>query len=381
MAPLPPPTDAARRHAETLASHIRREIAAQGWISFARFMELALYAPGLGYYSAGAAKLGAAGDFVTAPEISPLFGQCLARFAAEILGKSGGDLLELGAGSGRLAVELWRELERLGQTPRRYCILEVSADLARRQRAFFAAACPALAARAEWLTAPPESFTGLILANEVLDALPVHRVAWRADGIFEQGVALENGAFVWRERPAQGALRAAAERLAPAPGYASEIALAAPALVTTLAASLAKGALLFVDYGFGRREFYHPERRQGTLMCHYRHHAHGDPFFLPGLQDITAHVDFSAIAEAGVAAGLDLLGYTSQAAFLIGCGLTERLREAHDGDATAYLARANEAQRLTSPAEMGELFKVIALGRGIAPPRMGFARNDRRRTL
>lgn len=368
MAPLPAPSPDARRHGDALAELIRGEIAAAGgWLPFARYMELALYAPGLGYYSAGAAKFGAAGDFVTAPELSPLFGRVLARQSAPVLAETGGGMLELGAGSGRLAVDAWRELERLGVLPEHYAILDVSGDLRERQRAIFAAEAPALLERARWLDVLPERLRGVVLANEVLDAIPVHRVAWREEGIFEQGVEAAEEGFRWAERPAGGVLLNAARALPVAPEYASELNLAAPALVRTLGERLEAGMLLFVDYGFGRREFYHPQRSGGTLLCHYRHHVHDDPFFLPGLQDITAHVDFTAVAEAGVGVGLDLLGYTSQARFLLDGGLLALLGETDAAD-PAYAPLAAGAQKLLSPAEMGELFKVIGLGRGVAPP-------------
>ncbi len=383
MAPLPAPSPEAQRHSERLAALIGEEIAAAGgWLPFARFMDLALYAPGLGYYAAGAHKLGAEGDFVTAPELSVLFGRALARQTAQVLEATGGDILEIGAGTGKLARDLLLELETLGRPPRRYAILEASPDLQQRQHDFLAREVPHWVDRVEWLAGLPDTFTGLILGNELLDALPAHVVAWQDGKIFERGVAVENGKFAWRERPAENpALLDAARKIDAADGYVSEIGLAAPDLARALGERLERGALLFLDYGFGRAEYYHPQRRQGTLMCHYRHHAHGDPFYLPGLQDITVHVDFSAIAEAGMAAGLDLLGYTSQAHFLLNCGLTDLLAEVSPLDAAAYLPLANQAQRLLSPAEMGELFKAIALGRGIAPPLSGFARGDKRYAL
>jgi len=379
MAPLPAPSADAQRHSDALAELIRAEIAADGgWLSFARYMELALYAPGLGYYSAGARKLGAEGDFVTAPELSALFGRTLARQAAQVLGECGGDILELGAGSGKLAADLLGELEIRGALPERYRILDVSADLRQRQQALLESRLPHLAGRVEWLDELPQRFTGLILGNEVLDALPAHLVAWRGGKIFERGVALEDGEFAWEDRPADNpALLAATANIAAPDGYLSEICLAAPALMRSLAERLERGAMLFLDYGFGAAEYYHPQRRQGTLMCHYRHHAHDDPFYLPGLQDITAHVDFSAVAEAGVDAGLDFLGYTSQAHFLINCGITDLLAQVPAEDAAAYLPLSKQAQKLLSPAEMGELFKAVALGRGIAAPLAGFARGDK----
>ncbi|MBS4095677.1 MAG: SAM-dependent methyltransferase [Sulfuricella sp.] len=362
-----------------LAELIREEITASGgWLSFARFMELALYAPGLGYYSGGAAKFGAAGDFVTAPEISALFGRTLARQAAQILEASGGDLLELGAGSGKLAFDLLGELQHLDRLPRRYYILEVSADLRQRQGERLAP----YAERVEWLDALPDAFTGLILGNEVLDALPVHLVEWRADGLAERGVVWRDEGFEWANRPLKDSpLHDVAAQLALPAGYRSEIGLAAQGLLATLAERLERGAALFIDYGFGAREYYHPQRSDGTLMCHFRHRAHDDPLAYPGVQDLTAHVDFSAIAAAGVAHGLALAGYTSQAHFLLNCGLTDLLGETSPEQAGTYLPLAAQAQKLVSPAEMGELFKVIAFAKGLEIPLCGFARGDKRHTL
>ena len=376
---MPQPDADAAESSRRLAALIAAEIEqAGGWISFARYMEMALYAPGLGYYSGGARKFGPAGDFVTAPELSPLFAQTLAAQVEPILAASAPRLLEAGAGSGALAVGLLRELERRGALPERYEILELSGELRARQQDSIARGAPHLAGRVGWLDTLPESFSGVVVANELLDALPVNLVAWREDGVFERGVALANGAFIWQERPASGALLAVAQGLTfIAPPYVSEIALAARAWVAEWGRILQRGALLLVDYGFPQREVYHPQRAEGTLMCHYRHHAHGDPFWLPGLNDITAHVDFTAIAEAGHDAGLDVLGYTSQAQFLLNCGLAQLL-ESHQADgAVAYATLASGAQKLISPAEMGELFKVFVLGRGIDVPLLGFAHGDR----
>lgn len=383
MPPLPEPSPQALQHSQRLASLIHREIAGSGgWITFARFMELALYAPGLGYYSAGTGKFGEAGDFVTAPEISPLFGQTLARQLAQVIRLTGGDVLEVGAGSGRLAAQLLPELETLGALPARYLILEVSADLRERQQRLLARLAPHLAARLAWLDALPHSFTGLVLGNEVLDAMPVHAVAWRADGLFERGVANEGDGFVWSERPlTSGPLLEAAARLNLPAGYVSEIGPAARGFIASLAGVLEKGVILMLDYGFGESEYYHPQRSQGTLVCHTRHHAHDNPFHLPGLQDITAHVDFSAIARTGLAHGLELFGYTSQARFLINCGITDVLGRTPAEDAAAYLPLAAQVQKLLSPAEMGELFKVIALGKDIREPLLGFTGGDKSRLL
>lgn len=379
MSALPQPDADALAHSQAVTRRIRAEIeGGGGWIPFSRYMELALYAPGLGYYAAGAAKLGTAGDFVTAPEISPLFGQVLARQVAQVLEQTAGDVLELGAGSGRLALQLLRALDELDSLPRRYLVLEVSPELKARQQQRLQDEAPGLASRVEWLTALPASLSGAVIGNEVLDALPVHLLAWRPTEIMERGVTWSSGGFAWEERPvAEGRLRAAAAALDVAPAYESEVSLAAPALVRSLGSMLERGALLFIDYGFSASEYYHPQRSAGTLMCHYRHRSHGDPFYLPGLQDITAHVDFSAIARAGSDAGLELLGYTSQARFLVNCGITDLLARVPAGDPARYLPLAAGAQKLLSPAEMGELFKVLAAGKAIAGPLIGFARGDR----
>ena len=365
-----------------MSETIHREIdTTGGWIGFARFMELALYAPGLGYYVAGAAKLGGEGDFVTAPEISPLFGRTLARQIAQLLECSAGHVLELGAGSGTMAADVLGELQNVDRLPQRYLILETSPQLVERQQRTLQQRHPALKDRIEWISALPAGFGGIVIANEVLDALPTHLVVWRRGGIYERGVSWKDR-FVWADRPLPlGTLRSAAEAIGAEADYVSEISLVVPALVRTLSATLRKGALLLIDYGFGRREYYHPQRLQGTLMCHYRHRAHDDPFFLPGLQDLTAHVDFTAVAEAGIESGLKLLGYATQAQFLVNSGITQLL-EGHPGDATtSRFALTAGAQKLLSPAEMGELFKVIALGRGIDRPLIGFASGDKSRLL
>jgi SAM-dependent MidA family methyltransferase len=379
---LPAPAAFARAHSERLVAAIRDEIeAGGGWISFARYMELALYAPGLGYYSAGAEKLGAAGDFVTAPEISPLFSRTLARQAAEIVTATGGSLLELGAGSGRLAAELLLALEALDALPERYAILEVSADLQARQRERIAHAAPRLLARVAWLSELPRRWRGLVLGNEVLAALPVHLVV-SDDGTWRERGVTWAGGLRWQDAEiASRELAAATAHLPDDSGYLTEINLAAPKLTASLAAILEAGTLLFVDYGFGRREYYHPQRAAGTLMCHYRHHAHDDPFFLPGLQDITAHVEFTAIAEAGIDHGLALQGYTTQARFLLNCGITELVQAVPAEDTARYLPMVAGVQKLLAPSEMGELFKVIALGRGVEPPLVGFTAGDLSRLL
>ncbi len=380
---LPVPDPAALQHSAKLSEHIRETIAANGgWLSFARYMELALYAPGLGYYTAGAHKFGEAGDFITAPELSPLFGRSLARQLAEIMGATRPQILELGAGSGKLAADILGELEQLGQLPERYMILEVSADLRERQRLLLQQRVPHLLTRVDWLDSLPDVIEGVVFGNAVLDALPVNLIHWQDGQPLERGVTVSATGFCWQDRPiADPALLQAAQQIAAPDDYLSEICPAARGLVNSLAQRLPAGALVFIDYGFGAREFYHAQRQRGTLMCHYRHHAHDDPFYLPGLQDITAHVDFTAVAEAGIDAGLTLLGYSHQAFFLMNCGIAEFLQNADPEDLRSYAPLAAQLQKLTSPAEMGELFKVIALGKKIELPLRGFALGDLSHTL
>ncbi len=379
---LPVPDPNALAHGERVIAHIRDEIERSGgWISFQRYMELALYAPGLGYYAGGAAKLGAAGDFITAPEMTPLFGRSLARLAASVLAETGGDLLELGAGSGRLALDLLLELECLDSLPQRYRILEVSPDLRQRQQVLIAEGAGHLLPRVEWLDRLPDAFTGMILGNEVLDALPVHLVHWRDGLAMERGVVWRGNGFAWEDRAAPSQDFTGMASALPVEGdYLFEICPAASALVASLAVCLQRGLMLFIDYGFPRAEYYHPQRHMGTLRVHYRHHSLDDPFFLPGLADITAHVDFSAVAQAGAAAGLELVGYTSQAHFLMDAGLLDLMLEM-EPMTQEYLRAASSVQKLLQPSEMGELFKVIALGKGLAEDLPGFRRGDRRGAL
>lgn len=387
---LPHPDADAQRASDVLAARIGDEITARGgWIGFDRFMEMALYTPGLGYYSGGAHKFGAAGDFVTAPELTPAFSQTLAAQAQQILALSAPYIIEVGAGSGQLAADLLLELEARSCLPESYLILDLSGELRQRQRATIARLAPHLLERIEWIDRLPDHFDGLVLANELLDAIPVHLVVWgdeeTPDQIFERGVAWIDSTFTWSDTPAQGRVLERARLIAaecPLPtGYLSEIGIAAMDWTASWAHILGRGALLLIDYGFPRHEFFHPQRAGGTLMCHYRHHAHTEPLYLPGLQDITAHVDFTAVIEAGHGAGLGLLGYTTQAAFLLNCGLTQVLSRIPVEDPRRYLPHAQAAQKLISPAEMGELFKVIALGKGIEEPLLGFALGDRSASL
>jgi SAM-dependent MidA family methyltransferase len=388
---LPKPSTDAHAASAALGGIIAAEIAANdGWMSFARYMELALYAPGLGYYAGGSHKFGdhrAGGDFLTAPELTPLYGQALARQVAQVLAASSPQVMEAGAGSGRLAADLLHALAALGCAPERYQILELSGELRARQQATLAEQAPEYANRVEWLDELPERFSGCLVGNEVLDAMPTHVLRWDdtepATAVLEGGVGLADGRLVRTERPASAALVAAASALPVVAPYRSELCLAATAWVTELARRLDKGALLLIDYGLPRHELYHPQRDGGTLRCHYRHRVHDDPLWLPGLSDITSHVDFTAVAEAGFDAGLEVLGYTSQANFLINCGIGELLEERIVGagdtaSATNTELRARGAVNvLISPDEMGEMFKVIALGRGVPEPLLGFARGDR----
>jgi len=356
--------------------------AAGGVIPFSRFMELALYAPGLGYYTGGKHKFGATGDFVTAPELGVVFARCLARQCQQVLVETSGSILEAGAGSGALAAELLLELERLGQLPDRYFILELSGELRDRQAATLQHRAAHLAARVHWLNAfPTAGFRGVVLGNELLDALPVERFRLHDGQIFRLGIRVDQGRFAWQEMPATGDMQRRAGLLNLPEGYESEIGFSAEGWVRSLGDVLGQGVALFVDYGFPRDEFYHPDRAHGTLMCHYRHRAHPDPLRLVGLQDMTAHVDFSAIATAACEGGLQLYGFASQALFLLGCGLDEVAATAMAGDARTSLATANEIKKLTLPHEMGELFKVIAIGRGLEQPLRGFSLQDRRARL
>jgi len=382
---LPPPSPEALSVSAALSRAIAAEIAGNGGrIPFARYMELALYAPALGYYMAGSRKLGAAGDFVTAPEISPLFGRALARQLAPLVAAGLGEVLEIGAGSGALAADLLLELEALQALPERYLILELSADLRSRSRDTLAARAPRHLERVAWLNGLPPAFTGIVIGNEVLDAMPVHRVIRRRGDTLEGYVQIDhaNNAFHDCECPASAAIvQAAAALPLPEDGYRTEIQLVAQSFVRSLGASLARGVALFFDYGFPQREYYHPQRSDGTLMCHYRHRAHDDPYFLPGLQDITSHIDFSAIARAGRESGMDLVGYASQAQFLLNCGITDLLAETSPEDVTAYAPRSAQVQKLVSPSEMGELFKVVAFAKRAPASLTGFGQGDRSAAL
>ena len=370
--PLPP--DDALEASAALTVLVRDEIdRAGGVIDFARYMELVLYAPGLGYYSGGARKFGPSGDFITAPEVSPLFGRCVARQVAEVLALIGGsEVLELGAGTGALAAAAIEELGRLGVRAG-WHVLEPSPELRSRQEA-------RLGAAVRWLEAPPSEFRGVILANEVADALPVERFRIRRGRVVRIGVGWDGDGFAWREAGAADRLEAAVQALQAQLGYRlpedyeSEVCLLLGPWVEALAASLATGLLLIVDYGMPASEYYAVTRNRGTLLCHYRHRAHPDPFLFPGLQDISAWVDFTAVARAGTGAGLVLEGFTPQSAFLAANGLDQLLAGAADDRERIRLAQ--QAKQLVLPGEMGERFRVMGLSRGVSPALSGFSLVD-----
>jgi SAM-dependent MidA family methyltransferase len=360
---------------------------AGGWIGFDRYMSLALYAPGLGYYSGGAAKFGRdvrdGSDFITAPELTPFFARTLARQLMQWLGEGLDTVMEFGAGTGRLAADLLLALEAQDRLPARYLIVELSGELRARQQATLAERAPHLAARVQWLDALPDRFTGVIVGNEVLDAMPVRLYARLGGHWHERGVAREDGGFGYVDRALDPAdVPAALRAIAGEHDLVTETHAEAEGFVRALGTMLARGAALLIDYGFPAAEYYHPQRAGGTLMCHYRHHAHPDAFLYPGLQDITAHVNFTGIAEAAVEAGLEVAGFTSQARFLMNAGIGELLMTLDPTDARHFLPAANAVQKLLSEAEMGELFKAIALTRNLAGTvPLGFAAGDRSHTL
>jgi SAM-dependent MidA family methyltransferase len=382
-------SDAAAEHSALMRDHLTSRIkAAGGWLSFERFMELALYAPGLGYYSGGAQKLGRGGDFTTAPEVSPLFGACVASQCAEVLrGLGTGTILEIGAGSGRLAADVLARLEALAVSPERYWILEISADLRRRQHEYLEKRLPHLLDRVRWLERPPEEpFEGLILANEVLDALPVARFRWHANAAEEMGVAILEKEFAWAARPADAAMTKICRQLSSASGgwddgYASEYCARIGAWTRAVTQSLRRGAVLWFDYGLPRAQYYLPERHEGTLLCHFRHRLSHDPFANIGLQDITAWVDFTRVAEASREAGFELAGFTTQAHFLAGLNIDQEMRRAAGGDENLHARLANQARQLMLPGEMGERFKAMAWLRGLDMPLSGFTLLDLRHSL
>jgi SAM-dependent MidA family methyltransferase len=397
MSSLPTPSPEALSISQQLANLIQQKIAqAGGWIPFSEFMHMALYTPSLGYYNGGATKFGHAGDFVTAPEISPLFAKTLARQAAQVLLETKGNILELGAGTGKLAADMLLELQQLNALPSQYFILEVSDHLRQVQRETLQKKLPDdLFKRVVWLQDLPSNFVGLIFANEVLDALPVHLLVKKNDAWLERGVAFteKNSAeFIWQDAPlAEPYL---AENLIKyldknwqnnlPDGYLTEVSGPAPGLLQLITYSLKQGVILLIDYGFAATEYYHPQRNAGTLMCHYQHYALTNPLINVGLQDITAHVNFSQIAHIAMPCeptSMRLAGYVNQAQFLINCGILDILSETSPTDMAAYAPLAAAAQKLLSPAEMGDLFKVIALSKNFEAPLIGFKDGDKSHVL
>jgi len=357
-----------------------------GWINFAEYMQLALYTPNLGYYSGALQKFGniknGGGDFVTAPEMTPLFAQTIARQAGQVLRETQGNILELGAGTGTLAADMLQALYELGQLPEQYYILEVSGHLRSVQEKTLLNKLPVkLYEKIVWLEKLPDQFIGLILGNEVLDAIPVHLIMKKNDVLYERGVIFDKQ-FAWQDQPLQDdSIRQMIEPLSLPSDYLTEVSPEAIGLINSLANTLTHGVILMLDYGFAAHEYYHPQRSQGTLMCHYQHYAHSNPLINIGLQDITAHVNFTAIVEAGLAQGLDLQGYTNQAQFLIACGLLDLLAKESPDNLVSYMPKASAVQKLISPAEMGELFKVIAFSKGLDTVLIGFEGGDKSHTL
>lgn len=393
---LPEPNVDALATSQTLVEQIRSTLQqAGGQISFRRYMEMALYEPGLGYYSAGSRKLGQEGDFITAPESSALFSRTLARAIEPVLTALPNKIiLEVGAGSGVMAADILLQLERDHCLPEQYSILEVSADLRERQRNTISERAPGLVDRVQWLEQLPESFSAVVLANELLDAMPVLRFAIKDGQAHELMVAEEGGRFGWKlsntpvSRLAQRVREIEAKLGQALPeGYVSELNFAAEDWISSLGARLTSGMMLLIDYGQAQQSYYHPQRGQGTLQCHYRHRVHDDPFYYPGLQDITAHVDFTAMADAALEAGMRVEGYTTQAHFLLGSGLTELASMSESGleqaamDPVQQLEQVNEIKRLTLPQEMGETFKVIGFSKNISVTMPGFNMNDMRQRL
>jgi SAM-dependent MidA family methyltransferase len=386
---LPQPDAVSAAHSERCADYIRSRIHdAGGSISFAEFMHYALYAPRLGYYSAGTRKFGDDGDFVTAPEISPLFGRVIARQCAGVLRNvPGGAILEFGAGSGRLALEVLRTLDELDALPAEYSIMEVSADLRERQQRLLRRELPGIADRISWLDRMPETQRGVVIANEVLDALPVERFMRRSGGVCQLRVGDEGGEFVFVDEPAPDILAAAVESIEKDIGerlpdnYVSEVSLAAPAWLRDVAQILEHGMILLFDYGVSRREYYAPDRNEGWLRCHFRHRAHSDPLILTGIQDLTAWVDFSAIAEVAERGGLEILGYVSQSQFLLAGDIEAELQDFADMPIESQLQTAAQIKMLTLPGEMGENVKCLGLARGDIPRPAAFDSADRTHTL
>ena len=386
---LPEPDAHSASHSERVAAFIRARIAdAGGDISFAEYMQHALYAPGLGYYAAGATKFGEAGDFITAPEVSSVFGRIVARQCAEVLAQiDGGEILEYGAGSGKLAVDILGCLAELDALPPAYRILEVSADLRERQEECLHQHVPDLAHLVTWLSAPPDSIHGVVVANEVVDALPVERFVRRDEGVMQLRVRAGQNGLEFAELPAPERLGAAVETIERdigerlPDGYVSEVCIALPDWIAQVSGFLQEGVVLLFDYGVSRREYYARERSDGWLRCHYRHHAHNDPLILPGIQDLTAWVDFTGVAVAAAKAGFDVAGFSTQAQFLMAGGLDVEMQGFGKLSLEGQLELSRQIKTLTLPGEMGEHFKCMALRKGSCTTPSAFDLADRTHTL
>ncbi len=387
---LPEPTAEEKQHTQKMLEYMRQQIeAADGWIDFADYMEIALYTPGLGYYSGGQQKFGEAGDFITAPEVSPLFAQTLAKPVAEVLSNmDGGCIIEFGAGSGRLAVDLLAELQRQNTLPEKYLIIELSAELKHRQQQRLQQCIPELAGRVEWLDSLAEKpLNAVVLANEVLDAMPVQRFVKTAQGVHALGVSLQNDVLSFAEKTATENLAQSVQNIEQdierdfGEGYTSEINLNIQPWLQSISDILNQGAIYLIDYGYSRSEYYAIERHMGTMMCYYRHRALDDAFFLPGLIDMTAFVDFTAVAEAGLETGFEINGFTSQANFLINCGLAQRVEQQMSDDIKKQLPLVQQMKTLTLPSEMGERFKVMGLNKNLDMILPGFEMRDFRSRL
>lgn len=383
---MPAPTDDAIEHSKQLEALIREEISDKHTIPFSRFMELALYSPGMGYYSAGSKKLGAAGDFITAPEISPLFARCIAKQCEQVLPQlDKKQILEVGAGSGIMAADILLALDQSDHLPENYFILETSADLRHRQQTTINKDAKHLVNRVIWLDALPEGgFEGIILANELLDAMPVQKFRINNSVPFELFVGIENNRLTLLEQEINNArLKSKLDSLATAlpDNYESEINLNAEAWIQSISNCMHKGLVLLIDYGYPQHEYYHKDRTAGTLMCYYQHYTHDDPFALLGLQDITTHVDFTAIAQSADDAGFNITGYTTQAFFLLGCGLESMAQDLINADLKQRIELSQQIKKLTLPSEMGEQFKVMALSKQLDTPLIGFRLADHRARL
>lgn len=386
---LPQPDTHSAAHSERVAAFIQEQIVSSGGsIGFGEFMQHSLYAPGLGYYAAGSTKFGEDGDFVTAPEVSSVFGHVLARQCAEVLADvEGGAVLEFGAGSGKLAADVLERLDTLGALPSEYRILEVSADLRQRQEALLGERIPGLAHLVSWVDALPANHRGVILANEVIDAFPVERFIRRKEGVMQQRVCVSEHGFDFAETPASDLLEIAVLELEAdlagvlPDGYVSEVCIALPDWISQIEAALEEGVVFLFDYGVSRREYYSADRSDGWLRCHFRHHAHNDPLILAGIQDLTTWVDFTRVAEAAVKAGLEIAGYSAQAQFLMAGGLEAEMQGFASSPLEAQLELSQQIKTLTLPGEMGEHFKCMALRKGTYPVPSAFALADRTHTL